>query len=110
MKVFVIGGVSIKKGDDGYEQQVGTLKQSMRMLGKAIVRGGHDLIVCSPFPGSADVEAVHGAVAGLREKKGSWVEFHHPDDPDVIERLRAFTKGISLDNVRTFSHPTPRDG
>ena len=72
MKVFVIGGVSIKKGDDGYEQQVGTLKQSMRTLGKAIVRGGHDLIVCSPFPGSADVEAVHGGRGRPARRGPGW--------------------------------------
>jgi hypothetical protein len=109
MKVFVIGGVSVKKGDHDYDGQVDTLERSMRALGQAIVRAGHDLIVCSPFPGSADVEAVHGAVAAQAEKKGAWVEFHHPDDEAVRERLRAFTEDISLKNLRAFSNPTPRD-
>jgi hypothetical protein len=61
MKIFVIGGVVLPESDPAQEDQSIALRAAMETLGRHIVRDNHDLLVCSPFRGTADLEALRGA-------------------------------------------------
>jgi hypothetical protein len=88
VKIFVIGGVPVDKADANYEKQSDLLRCSMQKIGADIVKRGHDLIVCSPFSPSADVDAVRGAAKAIKRARGNPViEFHYPDQTDVRAEL-----------------------
>jgi hypothetical protein len=112
MKVFVIGGSSLQESDPDYQTQLGMVEVAMQRVGTDLVSAGHDLLVCSPFPGSADVAAIRGA-AGAAEILGRSdapvVEFHCPDSAEVQRELTRLTDSLSLEFFRVYSHPLPVD-
>src|SRR5262249_757140 len=58
--VYVIGGVT---GDTEYpDYEAAELAEFCRRLGATVATAGADLIVCSPFPDSADFHALMGYV------------------------------------------------
>src|SRR5438046_2943487 len=109
MKVFVIGGVSVQNEHAEYDAQVAILKESMAGIGSSLIRTGHDLLVCSPYPGAADLEAVRGAVEAFAESSGPIIEFHTPNLPSVKERLEALTRSLASERVKSFYHPICAD-
>jgi hypothetical protein len=111
MKIFLIGGVSVEKSDPNYEKQKEDLDRSMAELGKAIAQAGHDLLVCSPFEGSADAAAAQGALSLLPSSgQGSDIEFHHPNAAAVIREMQAFRcRFAAAERLKSFQHPTPKD-
>jgi len=104
MKIFVIGGCSVPVTDSGFDVQSRILSESSRQLGKEIALGGHDLVVCSPFPGAADIECVKGACEVLltAECPRTVIEFHHPNHPTVITQLSQFIDTIPRQHVSVF--------
>src|SRR5690349_15319242 len=109
MKVFVIGGASLANSDPEYQTQLGMLQVAMHRIGKDLVSAGHDLLVCSPFQGSADVAAVRCAAEILGRSDAPVVEFHCPDSPEVQRELTHLTESLSLTSFRVYSHPLPSD-
>jgi hypothetical protein len=81
----------------------------MQTVGKELVSAGHDLVVCGPFPGSADAGAVRGAAEVLRDSEGPVVEFHCPDSPEVLRELTLLTDSFSIKRFQVYSHPLPSD-
>ena len=56
--------------------------------------------MCSPFPGSTDLEVVRGAVnAGLEA-----VEIHYPSDPEVREQVATIAREFGVE-FKEFVHP-----
>ena len=111
MKIFLIGGVSVENSDPLYTKQKADLDRSMAELGRAIARSGHDLLVCSPFEGSADAAAAVSALKMIEDSKfESDVEFHHPDAAAVVAQMRALKGRFPVvERLKSFQHPTPRD-
>lgn len=110
MKIFLIGGVSVENADPDYDKQMESLSRSMSELGHSIAKAGHDLLVCSPFEGTADVVAARGALAAIEESgENSLIEFHHPDTANVVAEMETFKKHFPPALLKSFRHPTPRD-
>jgi hypothetical protein len=112
MKIFVIGGVTTpESGGPQYQTDLGVLTKAMAGLGRRIMEKGHDLLVCSPFPGSADVEAVRGAAEVVARQEGPAIEFHYPADASVSGELDRLTGSLSLppNRVRRFVHESPKE-
>jgi hypothetical protein len=110
MKIFLIGGASVEKDDPSYANQLETLNPSMVDLGRAIAQAGHDLLVCSPFDGSADVTAARGALETIGSAgQGSCVEFHHPDAAPVVAEMDRFRQEFHSSALKSFLHPMPKD-
>ena len=58
MKVFLIGGNSVPSSDASFTSQQSLMMNSAANVGEAVCAAGHDLLVCSPFPDSADAKAL----------------------------------------------------
>jgi len=110
MKIFLIGGLTLEKDDPGYLSQLDRLTSSTTELGRSIAAAGHDLLVCSPFEGSADVAAACGALEANRlDGQASTVEFHHPDAAPVVAEMERFRARFRSPVLKSFLHPTPKD-
>jgi TIR domain len=109
MKIFVIGGVGPPDADADHAQQLSILANSMRQLGRDIVTRGHDLLVCSPFSSSADIDAVRGAAAAFGTHQTSIVEFHAPDVPGVQREIDDLTNKLSLERLHRYCYPPTAD-
>jgi hypothetical protein len=106
MKILLIGGVTTQPSQETeHKTQSAIVTQSMARLGKDLVSAGHDLLVCSPFSPSADVDAVTGAAPVLRKGDGPSVEFHYPGAPEVELEVTRLTESLSLKNFCRFPHP-----
>ena len=79
MKVFLLGGLVRQPSSD---EEIVLLSKSCTNLGRSIRKGGHELIVCSPFKDSADYFAVSG-FASSRSTSRRKVFIHYPN----IERV-----------------------
>ena len=107
-RVFVIGGITkVPKNGDARTLEADHLAHLCNKLGRALAEAEAELLVCSPFPGSADISVVMGyADAGI----GGRINFHLPDHPMVRETL-AELKGVlsNSDSVKivTFEHAGP---
>lgn len=109
MKLFVIGGVTVGESDERYEKEIEIVQQAMNNLGKNLVEAGHDLLVCSPYEGSVDIEAVRGAASVLGSHQIPHVEFYYPDTLSIREELESLKKSLSLNKVRLFPCAPPSD-
>ncbi|HEY0761808.1 MAG TPA: toll/interleukin-1 receptor domain-containing protein [Pyrinomonadaceae bacterium] len=109
MRVFVIGGTTVPRTDDEYPKQLKILEQSMRPLGKCLIDSNHELLVCSPYQGSADLEAIRGATQSTNVKRGKHVEFHYPRSASIGTEVTRLTKKFSLKQARSFLHLPPAD-
>jgi nucleoside phosphorylase len=105
--VLVLGGVT--RDGPGGDFERAELPHVCLQIGEAVARAGADLVVCSPFPDSADVHAVFGYV---RSGRGRVVHFHHPNHPLVKQRLAELLGllGPDLDvRIVTWDYPAPED-
>lgn len=109
MKVFVIGGTTVPSHDAKYSQELKALGQLMRRLGKRLVGAGHELLVCSPYPGSADLEVLRGAAQSARVGKGSRIEFHYPQTESIAEEVDRLKEALSLSKAASLPHLPPAD-
>lgn len=109
MKVFVIGGTTVPPDNDKYPKELKILERSMRQLGKDLIGAKHDLLVCSPYLGSADLEAVRGATESVHAKKGINVEFHFPRTESISEEVTRLKETLSIKKAKSFFHLPPAD-
>ena len=107
MRIFVIGGLTDTSSDDEYRAQQDVLDDTMGKFGAAVAQAGHDLLVCSPFPTSADRCAVHGVMRELasRCEAGPQVEFHFPESPNVRDEIGKLTGAFNHQLIRLLAHP-----
>ncbi|WP_029083753.1 toll/interleukin-1 receptor domain-containing protein [Bradyrhizobium sp. th.b2] len=107
MKIFVIGGTSVPSGHQDYDGQLHVLNASMDRIGSDVVTMGHDLVACSPFPGSADLAAIRGAVKALPDagRAAPSIEIHCPAVPDVLSAIAALTGPPPHSDFRLLTHP-----
>src|SRR5215213_315576 len=104
MKVFVIGGTTVPPANDEYPKQLKILEQSMRPLGKCLIDNNHELLVCSPYQGSADVETIRGATQSANVKRGKHIEFHYPRAESISTEVNTLIKTLSIKQARSFFH------
>lgn len=102
--VFVIGGVTGETDDVDAEQP--RLNQASLKLGKVLARAGVQLVVCSPFPDSADYYTAMG-YAGA--KCGGTIQFHSPTHEKVAEKRRLLrnTLGSTDLSIQDWNYPGP---
>ena len=81
----------------------------MDALGQDIVRKGHTLLVCSPFEGSADLEAVKGASKSGEGRSHPYVHYYIPDDSTVRSELAALMSHIPGLLIQEFLSRGPVD-
>lgn len=106
MRVLVIGGVPV---DGNAPPQRQALTQFAGQLVPGLLAAGHQLVVCSPFEGSIDVEILRAVsvfdVSGQARAVADAVVIHHPHEPSVEEAVASRVQELSLLGVRTFRHP-----
>jgi len=106
-RVYIIGGVTQETDYPTYESS--QLAHVCTRLGETVARAGAELIVCSPFPDSADIHATHGYV---RADVGGTVHFHLPRDPRVAEKqaeLLTMLGSGTRTRVQNWYYPAPDD-
>src|SRR5438874_2563981 len=110
MKIFVIGGL-VSDSAEKVANQHNLLRKRASEVGADIARARHTLIVCSPFDGSADIEALKGFAAMAASEEvalGHAVEIHHPDGADVATQVASVLNSLGLSGVHVFRHPSMR--
>ena len=106
MKLFFVGGSFVQSGSGEGPPDEDGLRSSMRELGAFLAGQGHDLVLCSPYEGSIDLEILKGAAAsGARPR----IEMHFPEMPDILEAVRQEAAVVNLD-VHEFSHAAQPSG
>jgi hypothetical protein len=110
VKILMMGTGS---GQDGHlvddAHQADSHKAICR-IGESIAEAGHQLLICSPFPDSADYWAFEGARAHLSAENGPSAELHYPRVPEVTAAAQELVAGVSSDRVRHYTHPVMEDG
>jgi len=109
MKIFIVGGVSVKDSEDGFDTQIQVLQKSMNQLGAELARLGHEIVVCSPFEDSADfyvLEGISKYLATGGESKSS-ISIHYPDLSDVSSKMTNVCNSLGTIEVRRYPCPAP---
>lgn len=101
MKLLFLGG--LPEGHD--ESASGLLASTMGRLGEIVVDLGHDVVICSPYPGSIDREIVRGAASSRRQPT---IEIHHPDTEEVGRAVRDLGDEFSIE-LKQFRHVASTD-
>lgn len=103
--VFVIGGETGETEDTDAESP--RLNNASLKLGRALAESGAHLLICSPFPDSADYYAAMG-YAGARTGEGV-IQFHSPDHPTVKEKRRRLQSTLDWpdERLQVFNYPGP---
>jgi hypothetical protein len=109
MKIFIVGGATLEEADEKHGEQIETMRKAMGTLGEVLVKAGHDLLVCSPYEGSVDLEVVRSVAAHLTAEARSHLEFHYPDSASVREELERLRASLSLTQIRPFPCAPPLD-
>lgn len=103
---FVIGGVT---GETEFRDFEATEFQGQcNRLGRLLAAAGVDIVVCSPFHDSADVDVVKGYVdAGV----GGRVHFHSPRHPKVAAMRAELERwlGSTKTDFVTWDYPRPEN-
>ncbi len=104
--VFVIGGIT-RSHDGGRLLEADRLAHVSGNLGRALAIAGANLVVCSPFPNSADVSVALGyADAGVQGR----IDFHSPTHEDVdagLDELIAILDESGEIAIGRFHHVAP---
>lgn len=114
MKIFIIGGTTVTSGSTGFEEELNVLKDSMEILGRELVTRGHEPVVCSPFPDSADFHVLKG-IAAASKCSHMTVSIHYPELPAVVDALKVLLGEGALKNLRRYpcsirkDHAGPED-
>lgn len=105
--VFVIGGVTDETKHPAHE--LPRLQIACLELGRSLATAGVKMIVCSPFPDSADYYSVS---AYAHSGAGGVIEFHSPRHSDVDEKHKELLDilGDSAPKIVRFGHPGPELG
>lgn len=99
MRVFIIGGASSKSGTAEFDNEVRVLKNSMPVLGGELASRGHEIVVCSPFPDSADFYLLQG-IAATAQHMHPRISIHYPDLPAVETELKNLLGTLELSSIQ----------
>jgi len=105
MKVLIVGGTTVKRGGQGFDGEVEVLKSTMEALGVELAKRDHEVVVCSPFPDTADFHVLHGVAKNLHPR----VSIHYPDIPAVETALKDLLSELGLSKACRFPCSTKRD-
>jgi hypothetical protein len=100
MKLYFVGGVFQPEAPDA-AAATALLRTSMGELGAEFARAGHELIVCSPYEGSVDVEIVRGAAGAVDEPV---IHIHYPDTAEIRSEVQALASNHPKLRLRQFQH------
>jgi hypothetical protein len=102
---FVLGGVTGETKYPDFERT--ELDQFCQRLGATIAKAGVDLVVCSPFPDSADFHALRGYIeSGV----GGMVHMHMPRHVNVesqYAQLREVLGPDAVGRIKNWYYPGP---
>lgn len=104
--VFVIGGVTEESSDRDAETP--RLNIACFKLGQAIAKAHAQLIICSPFPNSADYYTAMGFSEVEEERV---IHFHSPNHPDVAEKRKLLSKTLGKPGLKVVDwlYPAPEN-
>jgi len=102
--VFVIGGVTGESEKEKYEES--SLNAFCLRLGEELADAGIKLIICSPFPDSADYYTAKGYALS---DHGEAIHFHTPGSVKIKEELAELEAELFPDGPSfvTWFHPEP---
>jgi nucleoside phosphorylase len=102
--IFVIGGETGETAD--IDAELPRLVRASMRLGTVLARAGAQLIVCSPFPDSADYYAAMGYADA---KAGGVIHFHSPLHPTVEGKRQLFRRTFGQPNLsfQDWNYPAP---
>jgi nucleoside phosphorylase len=103
-RAFLIGGVTTETRTPTFE--VTSLQKGAEKIGRMLARAKIELIVCSPFPDSADYHALFGYA---KERKGGIVHFHFPMSDSVFNTKKELELylGQSCPTIVDWQYPAP---
>jgi hypothetical protein len=102
MKVFIVGGVT---GPDPTEQ--GILERFCLALGRALGDSGHQIVICSCQPGSADRAVLDGLRVSSGRSSPAKLIVHRPADRIIREQWRFVVQEIGLVKPQFYDHRGP---
>lgn len=102
--IFVIGGETGETAD--VDAELPLLASVCMKLGTVLARAGAQLIVCSPFPDSADY---YTAMGYADAKAGGVIHFHSPLHPIVEGKRQLFRQTFGQSNLsfQDWNYPAP---
>lgn len=106
MKTMIIGG----RPDQTNPQDLANgsrLLSGISQLVQRLTADGHEIVVCSPFEGSADYAALQGIAESEHAAK---VEFHFPDIEDIRKKVDDWVQRLTNSTVAKFPHYPPETG
>jgi hypothetical protein len=106
MKFFVIGGLTRAAGRNTEAEEQSQLATACALLGAAVASPENTILVCSPFPDSADVAVLKG-VSSVPVERQPVIEFHFVDIPPVREAVEQLIRTLDLCKAMPFPHPPP---
>lgn len=106
MKVYVIGGTTVRMGSPGFADEIQVLEGTMGALGRELCFQGHEAVVCSPFPDSADYHLLH-AIANCRPDLRPSINVYYPELEVVDRALKSLLEKLNFGNIRRFPCQTP---
>jgi len=102
---FILGGVTGETTFPDFEPT--ELDHFCQRLGASVARAGSDLIICSPFPDSADFYALRGY---LESGKGNTVHMHRPQHPSIDGQYAQLCEVVGLEaktRIKNWYYPAP---
>lgn len=102
--IFVIGGVTGETRDT--EAELPRLHKASLRLGKILADTGAQLVVCSPFPDSADY---YTAMGYADSKIGGVIQFHSPSHSKVEEKRKLLRQTLGHPGliIQDWNYPGP---
>lgn len=102
--IFVIGGETGETSD--VDAELPRLIRASMKLGTVLARASAQLVVCSPFPDSADYYAAMGYADA---KAGGIIHFHSPLHPTVENKRQLFRQTFGQPNLsfQDWNYPAP---
>lgn len=103
MKIMILGGIPRNGAPKDRKSHAGCLDGISKLAGELAQRG-HELILCSPFEGSAD----HAALLGIEAQHGvARIEFHFPDVGHIRKEVENWLERIPESRIELFPHHPP---
>ncbi len=109
MKIFVIGGSSHSEDSPERDADVCELDRLMMFFAEQLEKSGHEVITCSPFPGTADRALLNALMNDRFSRRRPRVELHFPSTQHTLTEVEKALEGTPDDWVLLFKHPAPAD-
>ncbi len=105
MKLFFVGGLyEASPPDTGPDPNL--LRTSMQELGAQVAQAGHELVLCSPYEGSIDVEILKGVSASGCSPR---IQMYFPATPDNRAAVRQLAGTLKLEVQEFVQAAMPGD-